>query len=115
MVDAEAFYQAMPKPDAPNDCMLAQSRLVVTPAPPNAPRGPDEAEAAARRFYGHQEAQDSVQPAAGNIVARSQRLLLRLLTRPSASMSSAGSKRRIGLSVCSAKRRWTACATTRWS
>jgi hypothetical protein len=35
---------------------------VVQPSAPTAPRGPDEAEAAARRFYGQQPAQDRVQP-----------------------------------------------------
>jgi hypothetical protein len=69
MVDAEAFYAAMPKPDAPNDRMLAQSKLVVPAAPPVAPRGPDEAEAAARRFYGQQDAQDRANVATGNSVA----------------------------------------------
>ena len=116
-IDPEAFYAAMPKPDAPNDRMLVQSKLVVpATAPTAAPRGPDEAEAAARRFYGQQEAQDRVQPVAGKILPpKRQRLLSGLLTMPNASMSSAVSKRLIGLSGCSAKRRWMVCATTRSS
>ena len=69
-IDPEAFYAAMPKPDAPNDRMLAQSKLVVPPAPPTAPRGPDEAEAAARRFYGQEPAQDRAEPTAGNSAAQ---------------------------------------------
>jgi hypothetical protein len=70
-IDPEAFYVAMPKPNAPNDRMLVQSRLVVEapqPSAPATPRGPDEAEAAARRFYGQEPAQDRVQPATGNSV-----------------------------------------------
>jgi hypothetical protein len=70
-LDPEGFYSRMPKPDAGNDRMLAQSRLVVpATAPTTAPRGPDEAEAAARRFYGQEPAQDRVQPVAGNSAAQ---------------------------------------------
>jgi hypothetical protein len=71
-IDPEAFYVAMPKPNAPNDRMLVQSRLVVEapqPSAPATPRGPDEAEAAARRFYGQQEVQDRANVATGNSVA----------------------------------------------
>jgi hypothetical protein len=115
-IDPEAFYAAMPKPDAPNDRMLAQSKLVVPPAPPATPRDPDEAEVQARRFYGHHDVHDRVGPE--GVSPKSQRALSGLLTgrtRSNASMSSAGNKRRTGLSGCSAKRRWTVCATTRSS
>jgi hypothetical protein len=55
---AESFYSRMEKPVPPdNELLLAQERLVVPPAAPTAPRGPDEAEAAARRFYGQETAQ----------------------------------------------------------
>jgi hypothetical protein len=64
-IDAESFYQTMSKPEPGDDRLLAQSKL--TEAPPTVPAAPpDEAEAAARRFYGQQPAQDRVQPAAGN-------------------------------------------------
>jgi hypothetical protein len=63
VVDAEAFYSRMATPEPGDDRLLAQSRLIEAPPVPAAHRGPDEAEAAARRFYGHQDAQDRVEPA----------------------------------------------------
>lgn len=62
-IDAEQFYAQMEKPVPPSDDhLLPQSRLVQAPEP--APqRGPDEAEAAARRFYGQEPAQDRAEPA----------------------------------------------------
>jgi hypothetical protein len=62
-IDAESFYQTMAKPEPGDDRLLAQSKLTEAPPQPAAQRGPDEAEAQARRFYGHQEAQDRVEPA----------------------------------------------------
>jgi hypothetical protein len=63
-IDAESFYSHMAVPDPPADeRVTAQAKLVVQPTAPTAPRGPDEAEAAARRFYGQQPAQDRVEPA----------------------------------------------------
>jgi hypothetical protein len=68
---AESFYAKMEKPVPPNDDRLfAQERLVVQPAPQTAPRGPDEAEAAARRFYGQKTAQDRAEAVAGENVAQ---------------------------------------------
>jgi hypothetical protein len=64
MVDAEAFFAGMAKPEPGDDRLLAQSRLIASPPTvPAAPRGPDEAEVAARRFYGRQDAQDRAEPA----------------------------------------------------
>jgi hypothetical protein len=65
VVDAESFYQTMPKPEPGGDNrLLAQAKLIeAPPAPPPAPRGPDEAEAQARRFFGQGAAQDRAEPA----------------------------------------------------
>jgi hypothetical protein len=63
-IDAESFYQTMAKPEpGADERLLAVAKLVVQEPDPAAKRGPDEAEAAARRFYGHPEAQDRVEPA----------------------------------------------------
>jgi hypothetical protein len=73
-IDAESFYQTMSKPEPGDDRLLAQSKLIeAPPTVPAAPRGPDEAEAAARRFYGQQPAQDRVQPAAGKFCPENAR------------------------------------------
>jgi hypothetical protein len=67
VVDAEAFYSRMstPEPGA-DERLLAQSKLVVQQPVPAPPRGPDEAEAQAQRFYGLGAAQDRAEPAAGH-------------------------------------------------
>jgi hypothetical protein len=64
MVDAESFYSRMAVPEPPGDLRLeAVAKLIeAPPAPPPAPRGPDEAEAAARRFFGQEAAQDRAEP-----------------------------------------------------
>jgi hypothetical protein len=64
MVDAESFYSRMAVPEPPGDLRLeAVAKLIeAPPAPPPAPRGPDAAEAAARRFYAPQPAQDRAEP-----------------------------------------------------
>jgi hypothetical protein len=63
-IDAESFYAKMAVPEPGDDRLLAQSKLIeAPPTVPATPRGPDEADAAARRFYGHQDAQDRAEPA----------------------------------------------------
>src|SRR3954454_11972122 len=59
---AADFYAKMATPEPPADeRLLAVEKLVLQEPQPAAPRGPDEAEAQARRFYG-QEAQDRAEP-----------------------------------------------------
>ena len=102
MVDAESFYQTMSKPEPPADeRLLAVEKLIASLPEPAAQRGPDAAELQARRFYGHQNAQDRVEPSGRENFSRNQRPLQRLLTGLT-SMRSSGRLRRTGSSACMA-------------
>jgi hypothetical protein len=64
MVDAEAFFAGMSKPEpGADERLLAVAKLTETPPVPAETRGPDEAELQARRFFGQGAAQDRAEPA----------------------------------------------------
>jgi hypothetical protein len=78
MVDADAFYRTMSKPEPPRpEGVLGAAQAVQekpsAPPPANAarsaPRDVDATEGPARRFYGHQEPQDRAEPSAGGNVS----------------------------------------------